>query len=340
MASLITSDEQQALNRVFQMVIQEMGFRPESLASLGLGDLLAQISGGAGLAFPLTNGTSTNTYTSAIANGSTAVGHDFNTSLALSTAGSKIARFRNNGVEKLYVDKDGVIGTPTSTATGLTISSGYSGTADDIGMIFAQPNNPVTSRDRAWLWTQGGFSVMGLRADIFNSTTLILYDGQSSGVLAQITATPGLVSFKNGGGSPVDLYAGSVFPLADVTHTLGTTGDAYKEVWARVHAGVHLDSSTSGAVSIDSQAGETQVLTSTGNVTSLAITGGKAGQTLVLELVQGNGSHTWPTTITNARLSGGSFTKTATVSSVNMMQFRYNATAAKWDQVGQTTLIS
>lgn len=66
--------------------------------------------------------------------GATAVGVALDNGSALSTAGAKIASFRNNGTEKAYVDKDGNIvsgstgyiyaGTSLNSTTGLQINRG------------------------------------------------------------------------------------------------------------------------------------------------------------------------------------------------------------------------
>lgn len=44
-----------------------------------------------------------------MANGSSALGHTFDTSTTYSTAGAKLLSVRNNGSEKLYLDKDGIL---------------------------------------------------------------------------------------------------------------------------------------------------------------------------------------------------------------------------------------
>ncbi len=48
-------------------------------------------------------------WTSAIGDSGTAIGHAFDTTNTLSTSGAKIASFKNNTVEKAYIDKDGNI---------------------------------------------------------------------------------------------------------------------------------------------------------------------------------------------------------------------------------------
>jgi hypothetical protein len=57
------------------------------------------------ITWPLTNGTSSNTYTSAIANGASAVGHIFDTTNAFTTNGSKMLSFRTGGTEFAWFDK-------------------------------------------------------------------------------------------------------------------------------------------------------------------------------------------------------------------------------------------
>ena len=100
--------------------------------------------GGGGVSWPLTNGTSTNTYTSAVANGSTAVAHAFDSTNTLSTAGSKLFSFRNATLEKLYIAFDGALGSPGTLiigdantnytqlgkVSGATVSTSYTGELD------------------------------------------------------------------------------------------------------------------------------------------------------------------------------------------------------------------
>lgn len=63
------------------------------------------ISLGSGLSFPLTNGTSTNTYNSAVTDGASAVGHSFDTTNAFTTDGDAVFRVRSAGSDWLKLER-------------------------------------------------------------------------------------------------------------------------------------------------------------------------------------------------------------------------------------------
>jgi hypothetical protein len=57
------------------------------------------LGAGGGASFPLTNGTSTNTYTCAVVDGAAAVAHEFNTTNSFATDGDLVFRVRANSVD-------------------------------------------------------------------------------------------------------------------------------------------------------------------------------------------------------------------------------------------------
>jgi hypothetical protein len=57
------------------------------------------LGAGGGASFPLTNATSTNTYTCAVADGASAVAHEFNTTNSFATDGDLVFRVRANSVD-------------------------------------------------------------------------------------------------------------------------------------------------------------------------------------------------------------------------------------------------
>ena len=63
-------------------------------------------------------------YTSDEADVASAVAFDFNTATAFSTSGAKLASFKNNSVEKTYMDKDGCIVGPAGSTSNATFSVG------------------------------------------------------------------------------------------------------------------------------------------------------------------------------------------------------------------------
>lgn len=133
-----------------------------------------------------------------------------------------------------------------------------------------------------------------------------------------------------------------VQPQNDVSSatSLGASNKRWFEAWSQVFAGVHKDTTSSGSVSIDTQLGEMQVLTSSGNITGITLTAGKHAQRFTLELVQGNAAHTWSSVITNARLAGGAFTKSTNLNDRDVLTFQYNSTDSKWDQISPMVTIS
>ena len=88
---------------------------------------------GGGVTWPLTNGTATNTYTSAVVDGATVVGHAFDSTNAFATAGGKLASFRSAAAEKAYVTFNGAfVSTLSSSAIaigGVTEGFGWTGGA-------------------------------------------------------------------------------------------------------------------------------------------------------------------------------------------------------------------
>lgn len=137
----------------------------------------------------------------------------------------------------------------------------------------------------------------------------------------------------------LDIQASAVAPN-DLVTVSGGSANRWTETWSRVYAGVHLDTTSGGAVSINTQLGEMQVLTSNANVSGITLTAGKAGQVFTLELKQGNAGHTWPTTFTNARIAGGSFTKSAALNDVDTITFRYNTTSSTWDEISRVLALA
>jgi hypothetical protein len=76
-------------------------------------------------------------------------------------------------------------------------------------------------------------------------------------------------------------------------------------------------------------------------VTSLSVALGNPGELLTLVLTQdAGGVSTWPSVIGNCRLAGGVFAKSLAASAADSITFRYNSTAAKWDEVGRALALA
>lgn len=120
----------------------------------------------------------------------------------------------------------------------------------------------------------------------------------------------------------------------DTTYSLGTSGNYWGQVYSKTYRGVSNAQTTSGAVTVDPTTAGLQYVTASGNVSSITIATASCDddQQLTLLLRQNaGGSATWPSTITNARLPGGSFTKTTTANAVDMLRCTYAGTTfGKW----------
>jgi hypothetical protein len=95
-----------------------------------------------------------------------------------------------------------------------------------------------------------------------------------------------------------------------------------------------------GYITIDPTLGDMCILSSFdtgggGNILSITISNGVPGQIFTLDMFQGNAAYTWPTTIGNARIVGGTFTKTAAQQSVDTITFRWNYVKTRWDEIGR-----
>jgi parallel beta-helix repeat protein len=131
-----------------------------------------------------------------------------------------------------------------------------------------------------------------------------------------------------------------LIPHVDLGIPLGGSANRWSQMWSEAYAGIHHNVSSSGAVSINTQLGEMCVLTSSASISGITLAAGLPAQLFTLEMVQGNTSYTWPTTIINTRLAGGVFAKSGTTGQVDTITFRYNTTNSTWDEVSRSLAIS
>jgi hypothetical protein len=102
----LTAEQTTIANRAWEHLLRIAGFPPDAF-TLSFGAQLGA-SGFTGVADSLSSSALTTlTLTGNIADSGTAVGIIFNNANALGNVAAKIASFKNNGVEKLYVSKDG-----------------------------------------------------------------------------------------------------------------------------------------------------------------------------------------------------------------------------------------
>ncbi len=118
------------------------------------------------------------------------------------------------------------------------------------------------------------------------------------------------------------------------TYSLGIAALPWGSVYSKTYRGTSNAQTTSGAVTIDPTTAGLQYLIASGNVSSITIStaGCDDDQQLTLLLQQNaGGTATWPSTVANARLPGGSITKTTTANAVDMLRCTYAGTTfAKW----------
>jgi len=123
-------------------------------------------------------------------------------------------------------------------------------------------------------------------------------------------------------------------PYSDNAILLGGSGARWLSVGSYSYLGKHQSAATSGAVSISPSSGEVYRLLATGNVTSISISDGVEAQLFTLILVQkADGVPTWPSVISNARLVGGTFTKSTGASKIDTITFRWDAGSSDWLEI-------
>jgi hypothetical protein len=128
----------------------------------------------------------------------------------------------------------------------------------------------------------------------------------------------------------------------DVTNTIGSTSVRFLSMWSAVYAGIQTNSTSSGAISITAAtAGQVFNLVPTANVTSITLTDGVAGQEITLVLKQdAAAAYTWPSVVANARLAGGTFTKTTTANAVDTLTLRWDSSLSDWVETSRAIALT
>lgn len=115
------------------------------------------------------------TILSSVADGASAVGVILDTGAAFANAGSKLVSFRNNGTEKIFVDKDGRI----QSATGVTVAlvspngSGVLQSNDSTGTVVGYGTNQIIVDGTRTRQTAARFqTAKGANVTAANDTTL------------------------------------------------------------------------------------------------------------------------------------------------------------------------
>jgi hypothetical protein len=135
--------------------------------------------------------------------------------------------------------------------------------------------------------------------------------------------------------------SGFVAPTTDNTNQSGGGTLRWSAVVGYQHGSLQQAVTSSGAITINPTLGEHYQLTANGNVTGITVSAGIAGQRLSVTLVQnGAGTATWPTTMTNVRFPGGTFTKTTAANAVDVLWLMYNTSASKWDALATSANLS
>jgi hypothetical protein len=117
------------------------------------------------------------------------------------------------------------------------------------------------------------------------------------------------------------------------SNTIGGSTAKYATLWGQQYGSTEQVLTGSGAVAaFDPTAGSIIVFTATNNVASLTMstTGAQPGQFVYLVLRQGGGAFTWPTTIGNVKMPGGSFTKTSAAASIDTFILYLSPIVGAW----------
>jgi hypothetical protein len=129
---------------------------------------------------------------------------------------------------------------------------------------------------------------------------------------------------------------GSISPSSRGVGTIGVTGGEWGNIWGQIYGGRINDYSAHGAVTVQTNVGETVRFTGDGSaISSLTLALGVRGQMLSLIVTQDAGNTTtWPSTIGNAKLIGGTWTKTTGANKEDNLLFRCDGVV--WRQVAPT----
>lgn len=180
------------------------------------------------------------------------------------------------------------------------------------------------------LWQMEQNSTTGKISWITNGGTGIEVDGSS------------VLYLRGTSADKIEMTGNAFMPLSDNAYVLGdsTSANAWSFVGSYRFAGKRQIITNNGAITVTATSGETVILTANGNISSISINTGADGQIMSLMMVQNGGSATWPSTITNASLAGGTFTKTTTSGAIDTITFRYNSGTSKWIEIGRALNVS
>lgn len=227
-----------------------------------------------------------------------------------------------------------------STCFGFQVRPYQTAGNPDMGLVFFKYQNSTSSAtEQMTLATVGTDSFLTTPSRFFFGVNAAnTAPGSSTNYLSIIAGTQ---TFNVSSGNRIAMSATDFSPSTDLAPTLGLAAKRWKETYSESYVGLFQTQTTSGAVTVAPTTGEFAQVIASAAITGITISAGKANQILTLELKQdAAGTSTWPTTITNARLTGGVFSKTVTANAIDTLTFRYNSTDSKWDQIGSTSTIS
>lgn len=269
--------------------------------------------GSAGVSWPLQNGTSGNTYNSAVTDSGSAVGHKFTTTNTFATDGDFVAQFQSPSGTNWFT-----IGRASSqnafTFNGNTTATG----AGPVFVVSATSNAGVT------LDATGG----GGRKYTTYSTTGGLW------LLADLTASANRWQMDSNG---------ALAPFADNTVNLGLPStNRIGGVYAVRTEALRFTSprqtpTIAATMTIDPANGDwVRLLLSATTITSMTISPGLDGEIMTIALIQdATGTRTVPSTWTNVGFSG-TFAQTTTANKRDHYTFRYDGGAAKWWEIARS----
>jgi len=123
-----------------------------------------------------------------------------------------------------------------------------------------------------------------------------------------------------------------LFPATTNAKSLGGSSNYWSNIFAARQTALGQTIAAASSITINPASGsKVRINLSSTAITSLTYTAGNDGeQSTVCVAEDATGTRTIPTTWTNVRFAGGSYTATATANKIDCINFRFDSTAAAW----------
>jgi hypothetical protein len=225
----------------------------------GTDTVLGAGGGGAGLTWPLTNGSNPLTFTSGVANGASSVAHVLDTTNALNNATAKHLSIRDAGIERGYIKagNSAIVFTSNGNLT-LQAAGGTPYFSIQSGITYLAPNGGAapfawTSTVFGQPQTDNAFTV----GDATHRYATMYSVAVNSGGSALGLTSGGLIQFTaNGNVNVMQVQGGAVNPNNDNATPLGTTGQRWLSVGTvAINSGASTLTQTSTVATGASRAG-------------------------------------------------------------------------------------